>query len=367
MAALSRDVVRRLAGVRGNGPVVSLYLDVDGRRHVRPQDYEAEYDRLQRELPAAQRDAARRDLDRVERLVKGGLDRKHTRGLVVFSSAAGDLWETVALPVPVRSQLVVDENPHVAQLEGILEANQRFGVLLVDRQRARMFVFELGELVDKSELFDELPRHEDEGDDVDRDQVRDHQAAAAHHHLRHAARVAFAVSQEQQLDHLIIGAPEEISRSVERELHPYLKQRVAARLNVPVNARDDAIRHAALEVEAGVQREREAGLVSKLREGVGSGNGAVAGLDPVLGALSERRVATLLVSDGYETEGWRCDTCGLRSKGPACPTCGAQMHKVTDVVEEAVEEAITQACHVEVCVANADLDVMGRIGALLRF
>ena len=40
---------------------------------------------------------------------------------------------------------------------------------------------------------------------------------------------------------------------------------------------------------------------------------------------------------------------------------------VDDIVEEAVETALGQSCHVEVCVDNADLDVMGRIGALLRY
>ena len=43
------------------------------------------------------------------------------------------------------------------------------------------------------------------------------------------------------------------------------------------------------------------------------------------------------------------------------------MTKVDDVVEEAIEEALAQDCRVEVCVGNADLDVLGRIGALLRF
>jgi hypothetical protein len=43
------------------------------------------------------------------------------------------------------------------------------------------------------------------------------------------------------------------------------------------------------------------------------------------------------------------------------------MHRVDDVVEEAVEVALTQSCRVAVCEGNADLDVMGRIGALLRF
>jgi hypothetical protein len=43
------------------------------------------------------------------------------------------------------------------------------------------------------------------------------------------------------------------------------------------------------------------------------------------------------------------------------------MTLLEDVVEEAVHEALTQQVRVDVCVGNADLDVLGRIGALLRF
>ena len=43
------------------------------------------------------------------------------------------------------------------------------------------------------------------------------------------------------------------------------------------------------------------------------------------------------------------------------------MEQAEDVVEEAVHEALNQSCHLEVCRDNADLDVLGRIGALLRF
>ena len=43
------------------------------------------------------------------------------------------------------------------------------------------------------------------------------------------------------------------------------------------------------------------------------------------------------------------------------------MERVEDVVEDAIEEAISQGVPVTICVADADLDVMGRIGALLRY
>ena len=368
MAALSQDVVRSLATFKGgDDPVVSLYLDVDGRRFVRPRDYELHLEALVRQ-GTDQHPAAAGDLRRIEAHVKGGLDRSRTRGIAVFSAGTG-LWEVVELPVPVRNSVVVNATPHVRQLEAVLEGNERFGVLLADKQRARMFVFELGQLVDRSERFDQLPRHEDDGGDWDKDHVRDHSAEIAHQHLKRAAEVAFSVFQEQDYDHLILGAPDEIANELERVLHSYLKGRIAARINVPVSAPDAVIVEAALEVEGRVEHEKEGRLVARLRDAVGSGNGGVAGLAPVLAALVERRVDTLLVSDGYEAPGWRCHTCRyLAVRGPACPVCPTgSMARVDDVVEEAVEDALAQSCKVEVTVENADLDVLGRIGALLRF
>ena len=372
MAALSQDVIRSLASFKGgDDPVVSLYLDVDGRRFVRPRDYELHFESLLRKATEQANGTAsvHEDLRRIEAHVKGGIDRHHTRGIAVFSCAPAGLWSVLELPVPVRNQMVINATPHIRQLEAVLDQNERFGVLLADRQRARMFVFELGELVDKSELFDSLPRHEDDRGDWDKDHVRDHSAVAAQHHLKRAADVAFSVFQDQNFSHLIVGAPDEIANELERALHSYLRERIAARVNVAVGAPDSVIRQAALEVEAQVERDREARVVARLRDAVGASNGGVAGLGPVLSALVERRVDTLIVSDGYEAPGWRCHTCGYMAvRGPACPVCpSSTMVRVDDVVEEAVEDALGQSCRVEVAVGNADLDVLGRIGALLRF
>ena len=51
----------------------------------------------------------------------------------------------VPLPVPVRSRVVIATAPAVSQLELFVNEYNRFGVLLADRQRARMFVFEMGD------------------------------------------------------------------------------------------------------------------------------------------------------------------------------------------------------------------------------
>jgi hypothetical protein len=43
------------------------------------------------------------------------------------------------------------------------------------------------------------------------------------------------------------------------------------------------------------------------------------------------------------------------------------MQPVPDVVEVAVARALAGRGRVEVCLGNADLDVLGRIGALLHY
>ncbi len=43
------------------------------------------------------------------------------------------------------------------------------------------------------------------------------------------------------------------------------------------------------------------------------------------------------------------------------------LYQVDDVVEEAIQDALAQSCRVEICSENADLDVLGGIGAILRY
>lgn len=376
MPHITEERIRELAGFRADAaPVVTVYLDMDGRRTPKYADVEARADRLLRRpierYAGNGQPSVADDLRRVQQRLKEGFDRSRTRGVAVFASGPAGLWEVVELPVPVRDQVVVNATPHVRQLELVVDQSERFGVLLADRQRARMFVFEQGELIDRSELFEQLPRGDDEAGGRDRGADRHHREVAAHAHLRHAADVAWRVYQERDFDHLIIGAPEDIANELQRDLHRYLQERVVARLSVPVASSEATICEEALKVEAEVERRKEAALVERLRDAVGAGRGGVAGLEPVLRALGERRVDVLLVSDDFEAPGWHCPSCRhLATRvaaGRGCPMCGEEMVLSDDIIEEAVEEALLQSCKVQTCSGNADLDVLGRVGALLRF
>ena len=366
---INESRIRDLAGFKGeDGPVTSVYLDVDGRRRIRARDVEMALDRMIR--PVRERESASvcADLDRIEAHVKAGIDRSHVRGLAIFACSPHDFWEVVELAVPVPDRLVVNHSPYVRELETLVAQHEKFAVLLVDRQQARLSVFQQGVLEQKGEHTDYLPRHDDDGGQLGKDQVAGHAGAAAQRHLRHAASAALALHQDEGFDHFVLCGPDEVTAEVERDLHAYLRERLVARIPLAVHASDDEIRQAVEDVEGGVERAREAAAVARLRQAVGAGTTGAGGLDAVLAALVARRVDTLIVSEGFVAPGWRCPSCNwVGTMGRRCPLCVADMEQVDDVVEEAVEEALAQACKVVVCRENADLDVLGRIGALLRY
>ena len=369
MPAITEDEIRTLAAIRSEAPAITTcYLDVDGSRYVRQADYERVLDTmLRRTRNNGIGDSTERDLDRIEKYVKAGFDRSRVRGIAVFSSAANDLWHVVELPVSVRSELVVNSAPAVGQLEAVVQQATTIGVLAVDKTHARAFAFRLGELIDEAEITSDAGRDYDTTGEHDRGGVDEHRDAMLRQHLRDAAALAWSMHQGNPLDHVVIAASDKIATSVEGYLHPYLRDRLHSRMAVEPSAPKAEIRDAALELATRIEVEREAARVDDLRAAVAAKGRGVAGIEAVLGALAEQRVDRLLVSNGYTTAGWHCPDCGrLALVGRTCD-CGAEMEHLDDIVEHAVDEALAQSCHVDVCIDNADLDVMGRIGALLRY
>lgn len=370
MTTITEDTLRTLADFDTGGlPVTTCYLDVDGRRLLTPRDIEQELDTVLRPVrsrPDLPRSVAR-DLDRIEAYVKGGFDRSRVRSLALIACSEVDLFEVVPMPARVRSRVVVNDQPALGQLEAVAEERRRFGVLLVDRQRARMFVFELDELVEHTEQVDDLPRDYDVRGQQERGDVAAHVDELASQHVRRAAGLAFAVLQSHGYEHLCIGAPDDLAAELEGALHAYLRERLVGRIEVSPQASTGAVREAVVAVEEATERAREARLVQRLLDAVGAGGKAVTGLPGVLEALAQRRVEHLIVSHEYEAEGWRCEETGALHAVRPHRDDPSTLRPVEDVVEEAIDDALAQGGEVEICVGNADLDVHGRIGALLRY
>src|SRR5690242_3970913 len=90
--------------------------------------------------------------------------------------------------------------------------------------------------------------------------------------------------------------------------------------------------------------------------------------DDVLDALNQRKVEVLMFEHGLRCPGVVCPQCGWTgSQGTTCPADGAPLEERDDIIENAVQLAITQSAEVIPVRYHEDLDGNGSIAALLRF
>src|SRR3989475_8902382 len=164
---IDRDFLRKLAEWSANGaPVASLYLDVDGRRYPRQHDYLIRAEQLCHQL---KKDAEGLDRHRRASVAKDtekmlawleGLDRGPSRGVALFSCSLAGLWEEVRVSRPVSDRATLADHPYLLPLEALVESYETFCTVLVDREKARIFLARMGRMREEPGVCDEVPgRH----------------------------------------------------------------------------------------------------------------------------------------------------------------------------------------------------------------
>jgi peptide chain release factor subunit 1 len=376
---ITRDRLRRLAEANtGGAKVLSLYLNLDPREFATPPARSTEVrslldraGRLVREsqdLTHEQRESLKQDLERVASEIGNGAVTKGAHGLAIFSCSAAGLFEMLRLSEPVDHEPVISDAPYVAPLSSIGEP-ENWCVVLVNRRSARLFCGSREALHEVALVEDDVHRQHDQGGwsqanyqrSVDKD-VQDH--------LKHVAEVVFLQMKSKLPQGVIVGGPQETLNDFEGTLHPYLRERLAGRIDIDVeNTSVEDVRRTAAERISAAAREREDKALARLAGLFGTNGRAASGLADVLNAVHEQRVEVLLVDRGYTAPGVCCPQCGfLGGEGFAeCPADGTRTERRDDVVEAAIERAITQSADVHIVRDRPELASHGHIAAILRF
>jgi peptide subunit release factor 1 (eRF1) len=368
---LSPDTLRRLAELRPDkGKVLSIYLNLDPSEFASGQARSTAINSVLDEAGRAAREegsGVREDVERVRDAFKE-MDFQGAHGVAVFACGSEDLLEVIKLPRPVDNAVVVDESPYIEPLVE-LQSEARYGVVLVNRQTARIFRGSRHRLDEVARVDDEVHRRHDQGGwsqaryqrSVDKE-VQDH--------LKNAADVLLRRHQRRPFEVLFVGAPEEIFKEFCERLHPYLSERVGGRIDVDVEHTGvDEVQSAAEETIATYERGREKEALDRLEEGRAKGGRGASGLDDTLGALNEQRVEVLLLQDNFDAAGVCCPQCGwLGPSGvAACPADGTETIEREDITDLAVRRAITQSAQVVRVRDDERLEPLGSIAAVLRF
>jgi peptide chain release factor subunit 1 len=374
---ITRTRLRQLADVKpARGRVLSVFLNLDPAEFATPAARSTAVTSVMTEaahrveqaagLDHDERQALKADIDRVrETLMASDIAQNGTRAVAVYACQPADLLEVVRLNRPVDFAVVLDRSPYLEPL--VAQAGEEhWCVLLVNRRNARFFIGDGGGIVETDRVEDDVHSQHDQGG-WSQSRYQRGVEKEKDDHLVHVAEVAFTRFKEGRFDRLLVGAPEELAGDFEQKLHPYLRERIAGRLHLDVdNSSSDDVRTAAGQAAEDWRRRVEREALDRLAEGVGRGGRGAAGLSSVLQALNEARVETLLVGDGFRSEGGRDPSTGMLYAGDHGPD-GQSLERCENIVEPAIEKAIEQSAKVIKVAHHDDLGPLGGIGAVLRY
>lgn len=355
-----------LAFDAGDDHVVSLYVNAD------PSDHPMETIKLQvrgllKEVEAPE------DVERIEQY----FDLVHDwgkPGVAIFSCSAQDFFRAYQTAVPFRNRVRIKSKPYVKPLLHLTKYYANYGVILIDRVGARFFDFHLGELQDTAGAMGEDVRKLKHGHGSSAAGRRGGQGGArqedeqAQRNMRDAAEAAGHFFARKNIRRLFIGGTSENVAQFREMLPRQLQSCFAGAFPVDMDAGEQEVRERSLELLHELNAEREQRLVEQMLTNAARGSAAVTGLGPTLRMVSDGRVDTLLVSDGFRKPGFRHPASGYLAETADDDVFGnADFEPVPDVVDEAVTRTLEQGGHVEVISDNAELEGAGRIGALLRY
>ena len=192
-------------------PVISLYLSLPAGQNGR-EDYQQFVRKTFGERAKAfpEQSPERESFDTDVARIQDSLDRKDALGgqaVAIFASSGADLFEMVPLDAPIPEHaLFISSVPHLYPLARIIENYPRYAAVMLDTNKARIFVFG-GETEREKTIVGEKTRRNSKGG---WSQAR-YQRRAENFHLHHIKEVVDTLAnivREEDIQHVVVAGAE---------------------------------------------------------------------------------------------------------------------------------------------------------------
>lgn len=364
---LPDSALRELLSYTSPDPVLSVYLNTDVTEGS-AEDLKLRLRALLKEVDLPEDEAAILRYFEHDRQWKG-------RSVAMFSCASQGFFQAFPLAVPLRSRVRVGNQPYVKPLADLLDAYGGYGVVLIDKQGARLFSFHLGELKEQEGILGDEIRHTKRGGASSFPGRRGGVAGRTRHteekverNIRDAIEFASRFFEENRVRRILIGGTDDNVARFRAGLPKHWQSLVVGTFPMSMTENYTEVLAKAMQVGQEAERQRENRLVEELITLAAKGGAAVVRLDDTLGALHDGRIQTLVIAEGYRAEGYECSGCRYLTTQalPTCPFCGKEFRHIPDAVEMAVRQVMQGGGGVEVVHDNPQLEKVS-IGAILRY
>jgi peptide chain release factor subunit 1 len=290
------------------------------------------------------------------------------KGLAIFSSAKAGLWQVYPLPVAMPDRTVINHSPYVLPMLKIVDESRRFCVVVSDTEKPRLFTVYLGEIVERTDIFDVVPGWHKKGG-WSQARFQRHIEDLVNRHLKHVADTVFEFHKSEGFGHLIVGGSQDVRTRLHQILHSYLQKIEVGHINVDVTSSTDEILKAARKIESEIEDARSEEMVKLLQGAKGRPQVVVTGMESTVKALKEGRVHTLVLVDNSRIEGCLCGDCGDVDilAAAQCDNCKTKLSRVEDVSEQLAILAVERDAEVKYVKPGSGLESQGSVGAILRW
>jgi peptide subunit release factor 1 (eRF1) len=339
-----REQLDRLAAIEpSEHEIISLYLDMRPDQNGQRSHIETFLRNRVDELARTER--GREGFDKAtERISQYIAEQapKSARGLAIFTSTTGDLFEAIPIDVPIEHpSMHVDAVPHLYPLARVNDQYPRYAALLVDTNSADLYVFALGSKRRRESIQNEKTRRTSMGG---LSQARYQRRANNFHkqHMKEVVELLDKVVSEEHLNHIVIACDEVAKPFLMAQLPKHLADKVIDVVSVDVKSMPE---HELLRETMDALRQADARTdaeqVQRMLDAWRAGGLAVTGLQATLRALDMRQVEELVIA--------------------------ARPDQVKGSADELVTKAQQNSARIRFIEDDTLLADVGGVGALLRF
>ena len=354
-------------------PVISLYLNLSANQNGR-EDYQPFVRKVLSERVKAlpERSPERESFDDDVKRIQEHLENKDAttgQALAIFACSGSELFDIVPLDAPIAEHsLFISSVPHLYPLARVIENYPRYAAVMLDTNKARIFVFG-GETEREKTIAGEKTRRNSQGG---WSQAR-YQRRAENFHLLHIKEVVDTLDRivrEEEIQHVVVAGAD-VAMPILREQLP---KELAGKI-VEIGPHEDDGSGSFLERTLAALREKDAETdvekVQELMDAWKSGGLGVAGPEATLSAFQLGQVDELIITGSPDTlkpvQALPSDAAPGDVQAVTSNPGGAGDEGQLKLAHELIARAQQTGARIRFIEDVSLLAAVGGVGALLRF
>ena len=276
------------------------------------------------------------------------------------------------MPFNLKSKIIIDPKPHTQILRAILGSITKYGILVIDREKAQIILMSMGEIKQYLDAFisDVPPKVNYRSQLAFREKnILSRIEEKLHHFFKIINEKTLIHLREGEFDNIILAGRKDIVSQFLNYLHSFLQQKYIGSIAAEPDDLPHVIRDRAKVLidryELGLKNK----IVDQLIDNYRPQELGVIGVEQTLSALMLEQVRTLIYNNEFSAPGYVCSECGYITLNTEerCPYCSSPLTFYNDITDEIVETAIKQGCEIVDTISNERMAENGNIGAILRF